>query len=72
MQRLRRLQFGVLTARGGMHMALVINGSVYEVHWKSPATDRDAITETPLESFAWLSGAIAAPPGDLTLAARTP
>ena len=71
-ERLRRLQSGVLTARGGMHMAFVINGSVYEVHWNAPATDRNAITATPLDQFAWLSGAIAAPPGDLALAARTP
>jgi hypothetical protein len=46
-ERLRRLQFGVLAARGGMHMALVINGSVYEVHWTSAATDRNSIQATP-------------------------
>jgi subtilisin family serine protease len=71
-ERLRRLQFGVLAARGGTHMAMVVNGAVYEVHWASPATDRNAIEATPLENFAWLSGAIAAPPGDLGLAWRTP
>ena len=27
---------------------------------------------TPLETFEWLSGAIAAPPGDLALAWQTP
>ena len=71
-ERLRRLQFGVLAARGGMHMALVVNGAVYEVHWSSPATDRNAIQATPLESFTWQSGAIAASPGDLALAWRMP
>ncbi len=71
-ERLRRLQFGVLAARGGTHMALVVNGAVYEVHWSSPATDRNAIEATPLESFVWQSGAIAAPAGDLSLAWRTP
>ena len=71
-ERLRRLQFGVLAARGGMHMALVVNGAVYEVHWSSPATDRNAIAATPLESFVWQSGTIAAPPGDLALAWRMP
>jgi peptidoglycan hydrolase-like protein with peptidoglycan-binding domain len=70
-ERLRRLQFGVLAARGGTHMALVVNGSVYEVHEVSPATDRDAIEATPLEHFSWQSGTIAAPPGDLALAWRT-
>lgn len=71
-ERLRRLQFGVLATRGGTHMALIVNGAVYEVHWSSPATDRNAIEATPLESFVWQSGAIAAPPGDLGLAWRTP
>jgi hypothetical protein len=71
-ERLRRLQFGVLAARGGTHMAMVVNGAVYEVHWSSPATDRNAVEATPLESFVWQSGAIAAPPGDLGLAWRTP
>jgi hypothetical protein len=69
---LRRLQFGVLAARGGMHMAMVVNAEVYEVHWSSPATDRNAVEATPLTSFAWLSGAIAAPAGDIDLAWRTP
>jgi hypothetical protein len=71
-ERLRRLQFGVLAARGGTHMAIVVNGAVYEVHRDSPATDRNAIEATPLENFAWESGAIAAMPGDLGLAWRTP
>jgi Subtilase family len=71
-ERLRRLQFGVLAARGGTHMAMVVNGAVYEVHWSSPATDRNAVEATPIESFVWQSGAIAAPPGDLALAWRTP
>ena len=71
-ERLRRLQFGVLAARGGTHMAMVLNGAVYEVHWDRPATDRDTVEATPLESFAWQSGVIAAPPRDLGLAWRLP
>lgn len=71
-QSLRRLPFGVLAARGGIHMAMIVNGDVHEVHWTTPATSRDAITATPLESFAWQSGVIAAPPGDLDLAWSTP
>ena len=69
---LRRLPFGVLAARGGLHMAMIVNGDVHEVHWTTPATSRDAITATPLESFAWQSGVIAAAPGDLDLAWSTP
>ena len=72
LERLKRLQFGVLAARGGTHMALIVNGDVYEVHWSLGATDRNAIEATPLSTFAWLSGAIAAPKGDLALAWRTP
>ena len=71
-ERLRRLPFGLLAARGGIHMALIVNGEVHEVHWTEPATSRDAITATPLENFAWQSGVIAAPPGDLDLAWSTP
>jgi Hemopexin len=71
-ERLRRLQFGILAARGGTHMAMVLNGAVYEVHWDSPATDRDTVQATPLESFIWQSGVIAAPPRDLSLAWRMP
>ena len=71
-ERLRRLPFGLLAARGGYHMALIVNGDVHEVHWDEPATSRDAITATPLENFVWQSGVIAAPPGDLDLAWSTP
>jgi hypothetical protein len=83
-ERLRRLPFGVLTTIGGVHMAMIINGSVYEVHWDKPATDRNAVEATPLESFGtrlvrlprgdfnYATGAIAAPPGDIGLAWRTP
>ena len=71
-ERLRRLPCGLLGARGGTHMALIINGDVHEVHFETPATSRDAITATPLEQFAWLSGVIAAPPGDLDRAWQTP
>ena len=53
-------------------MAMIVNGDVHEVHWDTPATSRDAITATPLERFGWQSGVIAAPPGHLDLAWRTP
>lgn len=69
---LRRLPFGVLAARGGTHMALIVNGSVYEVHWDEPASDPDAIEATPLESYAWQSGVVVAPKGDLGRADLTP
>jgi Domain of unknown function (DUF4157) len=71
-ERLQRLQFGVLAMRGGMHMALIINGSVYEVHWDKPVSDPNAIEATPLETFAWQSGVIVAPKGGLERAWNTP
>jgi hypothetical protein len=70
-QRLQRLQFGVVAMRGGDHMALIINGSVYEVHFRQPASDPNAIEATSLETFAWQSGVIAAPKGDLERAWST-
>jgi len=70
--RLQRLQFGLLAARGGIHLAMIVNGDVHEVHWTVPATSRDSITATPLAMFEWQSGVIAAPPLDLDLAWRTP
>ena len=73
-EKLRRLPFACFTMRGGKHMACIINGDVYEVHWDVPATKLDAITSTPLEdpNFHWLSGILSAPPGELDLAWRTP
>jgi hypothetical protein len=67
-ERLHRLQFGVIAARGGTHMALIVN----EIHWDKPATDPNAIETTPLENFAWQSGVIVAPKGDLERAWNTP
>jgi hypothetical protein len=66
--RLREVPFGLLVARGGMHMAAVVNGVVYEVHWDRTARDPNTIEATALEDFGWLSGAIAAPHSDLVQA----
>jgi hypothetical protein len=62
---LQQLPFGVLAARGGTHMALLLNGAVYEVHWDWAATDRDVVEATPLENWGWLSGMVTAPAADL-------
>jgi hypothetical protein len=70
--RLRNLPFGCFTTRGGTHVAAILNGSVYEMHWKHQAHDKSAIESTPLERFTWNSGVLAAPPGDLDLAWITP
>jgi hypothetical protein len=72
LDKLRRLQCGLIAIRGGDHMALMINGSVYEVHLGRPATDPTTIEATPLETFGWLSGVVAAPKGDIQRAWDTP
>ncbi len=60
---LEQLPFAILAARGGKHMAVLVNGQVYEVHWLASASSRDVITSTPLSEFDWLSGAIVYPSG---------
>ena len=65
---LRRIPLGVIAARGGTHMTLILNGHVYEVHWDRPATDPDVIQETPLEQWEWQSGAMVVPPEDFAAA----
>jgi hypothetical protein len=68
LQKLRRVPFGIIAARGGDHMTVLINGVVYEVHWDKPANDPNVIEATPLENWAWLSGVILMPSEDVTAA----
>lgn len=65
LDKLKEVPVGVLAARGGMHMALMINGAVYEVHWDYDAGNRNAVEATPLENWPWLSGMVTAPAADL-------
>ncbi len=66
LEKLRRIPFGVLSARGATHMALIIRGVVYEVHWTETSDKPNVIQGTPLEEWNWLSGAIVVPPDDFT------
>lgn len=68
LDQLKKVPLGVISARGGKHMTLLINGQVYEVHWDKPATDRDVIEATPLERWVWESGVIVMPPSDFKAA----
>jgi Domain of unknown function (DUF4157) len=68
LDKLRRIPLGVIAARGGTHMTLILNGQVYEVHWDRPATDPNVIEATPLEKWEWQSGAVVVPPGDYAAA----
>lgn len=60
---LKEVPFAVLAAKGGQHMAVVVYGKVYEVHWTTSATSKAVITDVPLEEWGWMSGAIVVPPG---------
>jgi hypothetical protein len=60
---LKEVPFAVLGAKGGQHMAVLVYGKVYEVHWTASATSKAVITDVPLEEWGWMSGAIVVPPG---------
>ncbi len=68
LDQLRGVPLGVIAARGGTHMTILLNGDVYEVHWDKPATDPDVITATPLEKWVWQSGIVVMPPESFTAA----
>lgn len=60
---LRKVPFAVLGAKGGKHMAVVVYGKVYEVHWSASPTSDAVISEVDLGEWGWLSGAVVIPPG---------
>jgi len=70
--KLVRIPFGVLTAKGGTHMALVVYGVVYEVHWSAHSNSLNLYAATPLEEFGWGSGIIVAPAEDVDRAFGRP
>ena len=65
---LKKVPLGVISARGGTHMTLLLQGQVYEVHWDKPASDPNVIEATPLEQWVWQSGVIVMPPTDFSAA----
>ncbi len=58
---LKGVPFGVVAARGGKHMAMIVDGDIYEVHWYTGEWSKDVITQEGFESWEWLSGAIVFP-----------
>jgi hypothetical protein len=68
LNRLRQVPFGIIAARGGKHMALIINGEIYEVHWDQPATSSTVIEHTDLSRWGWMSGSIVMPAEDVARA----
>lgn len=74
LEKLKKLPFGVLTAHGAFHMAIITYGKVIEAHWRAASTDVRVITESDIETwekgvksgYHWLaSGAIVAPADDV-------
>ena len=61
LDRISAIPFGVIAARGGKHMALILDGEIYEVHWTTGADSEDVITNEPLVEWDWLSGAVVYP-----------
>jgi hypothetical protein len=66
LEKLRKVPFGVIAAKGGYHMTVLINGIVYEAHWEALPTDPNVIQATPLDTWPdWQSGVIVMPAGDV-------
>ena len=46
---------------GGDHMALLIHGVVYEVHWDEESTSLELYEAKDLEDYGWHTGAVVVP-----------
>ncbi len=72
LDKLKKIPFAVLTARGAKHMALLVRGVVFEVHWDETASSMNLYQQTPLEDWWWDSGVIVAPSEDVDKAFGAP
>jgi hypothetical protein len=72
LDKLKKIPFGVLTARGAKHMALLVRGVVFEVHWDETSNAMNLYEQTPLEDWGWDSGVIVAPSEDVDKAFGSP
>ncbi len=72
LDKLRKIPFGVLTMYGGDHMALLIHGVVYEVHWDEESTSPGLYEAKDLEDYGWHTGAVVVPASELTKAFGKP
>jgi hypothetical protein len=68
LDRLRHVPLGLVATKGAVHMGLLLNGQLYELHWEKTATDPDVIQATPLEKWEWQTGVVVAPADDLDAA----
>lgn len=62
--RLTKVPFALLTTKGGMHMGLVLNGKLYEVHWANGCDSNDVIADSDFKDWIWSAGAIVMPPDE--------
>jgi hypothetical protein len=65
LEKLERIPFGVLTARGGEHMTILIHAVVYEVHWDQWSNSLRLYEAKPLADWGWNSGVVVAPAADV-------
>jgi hypothetical protein len=64
--KLKKIPFGFLNARGGEHTAIVMSGSVYEVHFSRGPDELELFAISDFETqwgWPWLTGIIHVPPG---------
>lgn len=68
LDRLRHIPLGLVATKGALHMGLLLNGQLYELHWDKAVTDPDVIQATPLEKWDWQTGVVVAPAEDMDAA----
>lgn len=64
LNKLKQVPLAIIGARGGLHMTVLMNGVVYEVHYTREENDPNVIETTPLENWEWRSGVLAMPESD--------
>ncbi|MBM3199802.1 hypothetical protein FJZ53_02605 [Candidatus Woesearchaeota archaeon] len=62
-EKIKKIPFGLLLARGGQHSAIISYGKVYELHHGLGPTNKSLIEVKDFETeWNWLSGVIIVPP----------
>ncbi|MGN6108896.1 MAG: eCIS core domain-containing protein [Kofleriaceae bacterium] len=61
LEKLERIPFGVLTVREALHMALLVDGVVYEVHFDKKRNELSLYESKRLEQWAFPAGIVVAP-----------
>lgn len=62
--RLKKVPFGLVNAKDGLHTAIIVFGKVYEVHWDKGPDDELLYEATDFEKdWGWITGIIHVPAG---------